>query len=78
MIHSQIASYFMFWKRMFRLSGKGTWGDTYGVRYLRSMRVLSYSLTFSRKRNVVLLFKPKDAPGVGDGDRVLSENEIYY
>ena len=62
---------------MFRLSGKGTWGDTYGVRY-RSMRVLSYSLTFSRKRNAALLVKPKDAPGVADGDRVLSENEIYY
>ena len=37
---------------MFRLSGKGTWGDTCGVRC--------------------------GTYGVADGDRVLSENEIYY
>ena len=70
MIHSQMVSYCMFRKRMFRLGGEGAWGDAYGVGYLRSMRVVCYSLRVSRKRNVVLLVKLKDAPVVVDGDRV--------
>ena len=42
------------------------------------MRVVCYYLTFSGNRNVVLLVKLKDAPGVTDGDSMLGENDIYY
>ena len=62
---------------MFRLSGEEVWGDPYGLGYLRSMRVVCYSLRVSWKCNVVLLVNLKDAPGVVDGDRVLGENGIY-
>ena len=76
LIHSQMASYFMFQKRMFRLSVEGAWGDAYGVGYLQSMRVVCYSLRVSQKCNLVLLVKL--SPGVVDADRVLGENGIYY
>ena len=42
------------------------------------MRVVCYYLTLSGNRNVVLLVKLKDAPGVADGDSMLGENDIYY
>ena len=35
-----MASYCLFWKRMFRLGLEGVWGDPYGVGYLTSMRVV--------------------------------------
>ena len=41
------------------------------------MRVACYNLRVSRKCNVVLLVKLKDAPDVVDEDRMLGENGIY-
>ena len=63
---------------MFRFHMEAENGDAYGVGHLRSMRVVCYSLRVNRKRNVVLLVKLKDAPGVVDWDRVLAKNGIYY
>ena len=39
--------------------------------------MVCYYFRVSRKHNVVLLAKLKDAPGVLDGDRMLGKNGIY-
>ena len=57
--------------------GEGAWGDAYRVGYSWTLRLVCYYLRVSRNRNVVLLIKLKDAPGVIDGDRMLGKNRIY-
>ena len=42
-----MVSYCIFPKGMFRLGWEKVLGDAYGVRYLRSMRVVCYSLRVS-------------------------------
>ena len=45
--------------------------------YSWSMKVVCYNLRVSRKCNILLLVKLKDAPGFVDGDRTLGKNGIY-
>ena len=40
--------------------------------------MVCYYPRVSRNRNVVLMVKLKDAPGVVDGDQMLGENGICY
>ena len=46
--------------------------------YFRSMGMVCCYLRVSQNRNVVLLEKPKDAPDVVDGDRILDKNRLCY
>ena len=46
--------------------------------YFRSMGMVCCYLRVSQNRNVVLLEKPKDAPDVVDGDRILDKNGLCY
>ena len=58
--------------------GEGEWGDACGMGYFRSMGMVCCYLRISQNRNVVLLEKPKDAPDVVDGDRILDKNGLCY